>query len=223
MAALDLDDPAYGVDGEGTDPQHRVPRRGAGRPGPPQQGTDPGHNRFHRAAVLTSVGTAALVVLTACGGSGSSSGTDKSGQGQVVSLTSPAADGSSASASADPDAGRPQIRLDSTNEEINRLYDAWQACLKDHGAEVKYKRKPNDPSVLACKGKQPLDPPELDPDRNPDYSDDTRAMVKCMNEHGIKSLVVNGGWALEDGNSLNAPHYDEIQLDCQVKAYGAHK
>ncbi|MEU1510772.1 hypothetical protein ABZ490_01210 [Streptomyces sp. NPDC005811] len=179
-------------------------------------------NLFKRATVFTSAGAAGLVVLTACGGGGVGGSDDagQGGRGDVASITTPAAGGGAASASADPDAGRPQIRLDSTNEEVNRLYDAWLACLKEHGAAEKYKRKPNDPSVLACKGKEPLDPPELDPARNPDFSDDTRAMVKCMNEHGIKSVVADGLWALEDGNSLNAPHYDDIELDCQVKAYG---
>jgi len=180
-------------------------------------------NLFNRATVFTSVGAAGLIVLTACGGGGGSDDAGKGSKGEVASLTTPAVGGGSASASADPDAGRPQIRLDSTNEEVNRMYDAWLACLKEHGAAEKYKRKPNDPSVLACKGKEPLDPPELDPAKNPDYADDTRAMVGCMNKHGIKSLVVDGQWGLESGDEINAPHYNEFVIDCQVKAFGGHK
>ncbi|MFG2963320.1 hypothetical protein ACGFZS_08520 [Streptomyces sp. NPDC048288] len=179
-------------------------------------------NLFNRAAVFTSVGAVGLLVLTACGGAGGGDA-DRSGKGEVASLDSPAAGGGSASASAEPDAGRPQIRLDSTNAEVNRMYDAWLACLKEHGAAEKYKRKPNDPAVLACKGKEPLDPPELDPAKNPDYADDTRAMVKCMKGHGIKALVVDGQWGLETGDEINRPHYNDYVIDCQVKAFGGDK
>ncbi|MGC9538291.1 hypothetical protein [Streptomyces sp. UG1] len=170
--------------------------------------------------MFTSVGATGLVVLTACGGGGGGGDADKGGQGEVASISTPAAGGGSAQPSADPDAGRPQIRLDSTQDDINRMYDVWLACLKENGVEKKYKTSPNAPGVKACKGKEPLDPPELDPANNPDYSDDVRIMVKCMNEHGIKSVVVEGGWGLEDGASMNAPNYAEIQTGCQVKAFG---
>ncbi|WP_155589820.1 hypothetical protein [Streptomyces cavernae] len=172
--------------------------------------------------MFTFVGAAALVVLTACGGGdgGGGSDADKSGQGDVASINTPAAGGGSTQSSADPDAGRPRIRLDTTQEEINRMMDAWLACLKENGAEKKYKTSPNAPEVKACRGKEPLDPPELDPAKNPDYSDDVRIMVKCMNEHGIKSVVVDGGWGLEEGASLSAPNYEEAEATCQVKAFG---
>ncbi|MEU0425057.1 hypothetical protein ABZ235_15865 [Streptomyces canus] len=177
-------------------------------------------NLFNRAAVVTSLAATGLVVLTACGGGGGSGDADENRQGEIASITTPAAGGGSAKPSADPDAGRPQIRLDSTQDEINRMYDAWTACLKDHGVEKKYKTSPNAAGVKACRGKEPLDPPELDPAKNPDYGDDVRIMVKCMNEHGIKSVVMQEGWGLENGADLSAPNYDEALTTCQVKAFG---
>ncbi|MER5435151.1 hypothetical protein [Streptomyces sp. NPDC002588] len=172
--------------------------------------------------MLASLGATALIVLTACGGGGEGGDADKGGKGEVASISSPAA-GGSAQPSADPDAGRPQIRLDSTQDDINRMMDAWLACLKENGAEKTYKTSPNSPGVKACQGKKPVDPPELDPAKNPDYGDDVRIMVKCMNEHGIKSVVTDGGWGLDDGASLSAPGYDETMTACQVKAFGGDK
>ncbi|MFE2943330.1 hypothetical protein ACFXKG_30395 [Streptomyces sp. NPDC059255] len=190
-----------------------------GRPATSAHRSRPGRSRTPRAALLTLAGATALAVLTACGGGEADTGT--SGQGDVASITSPAGEGGSAPPTgAEPDSGRPQIRLDSTNEEINRMYEAWTACLRENGAGDKEKTPPDAPGVKACEGKQPLDPPELDPARNPDYRDDARTMVRCMNKRGIKSVVTEEGWGLEDGASMNAPHYDEARTDCQVKAFG---
>jgi hypothetical protein len=174
---------------------------------------------FHRTALFTSVGVAGLLLLTACGGAGGGD-TDKGGKDEVASLNTPAASGRSAKAGADPDAGRPQIRLDSTQDDVNRMWDGWTACLKEHGVDKTYKGHPDAPGVKACTGKLPLDPPELDPAKNPHFDDDTRAMVRCMNAHGIKSVVTDRGWGLVDGASLNAPDYDRTMVACQVKAFG---
>jgi hypothetical protein len=173
--------------------------------------------------LFTAVGATALVVLTACGGGDAGGGgdADNSGQGDIASITSPAAGGGSAQpTTADSDAGRPQIRLDSTQEEVNRMYDAWSACLEENGAQHGGKTREDAPAVKACTSKEPLDPPELDPAKNPDYSDDVRLMIKCMNGHGIKSVATDGGWGLEDGASMNAPNFNEILTDCQVRAFG---
>ncbi|MFJ9425600.1 hypothetical protein [Streptomyces sp. NPDC101249] len=172
---------------------------------------------FQRIAVPVAAGAVGLAVLSGCGGG--DPGQD--GERDVASISTPATGGGSLRGSTDPAAGRPQIRLDSTREEINRMYDAWVACLEDHGVRKSDRATENTAGKRACAGKEPLDPPELDPARNPDYSDDVRTMVACMNAHGVKSVVMESGWGLEDGASLSAPHYEETLTTCQVKAFGA--
>ncbi|WP_188280090.1 hypothetical protein [Streptomyces sp. CBMA29] len=188
----------------------------------------PFHTRTPRAALIACLGAASLAVLTGCGGGGGGGGgggSDTGGKSDVASIGSPSANGgsggSSAGKSANPDAGRPQIRLDSTQNEINRMYDAWLACMTENGApKDKTLNKPDSPWIVKCQGKQPLDPPEFDPAKNPHFMDDTRAMVQCMNKHGIKSVVTQEGWGLVDGASMSVPGFEQVQNTCQVEAFG---
>ncbi|MFJ2885225.1 hypothetical protein ACIO53_04205 [Streptomyces sp. NPDC087305] len=66
-----------------------------------------------------------LLLLGACGGGGG--GTHDGG---VASIATPSAH---AASSADPDAGHVRIRLDDTQQDVNRLWDAWTHCLTEHG------------------------------------------------------------------------------------------
>jgi len=154
---------------------------------------------------------AALVLLTACGGGGG--GTRDEG---VASISSPSA---SAGKTADPDAGHVRIRLDDNQETINRKWDAYTYCLKEHGVQKGQKPSPNSPALKACELKYPLQPVEMDPASNPYYSDGVRAMVKCMNSHGIKSVVTDGNWAMVSGDEMNRPDFDKYRTACQVKSF----
>lgn len=71
----------------------------------------------------------------------------------------------------------------------------------------------------ACASKQPITPPELDPAQNPDYSDDLRVMVKCLNAHGIRATMVGDSDYSFDQSQPNPPHFNEIETACQVKAF----
>ena len=66
----------------------------------------------------------------------------------------------------------------------------------------------------------------MDPAKNPRYSDGVRAMVKCMNGHGIKSVVSEGNWRLVSGDSMNLPdfdkYFDEYKVECQVKSFSGN-
>lgn len=162
--------------------------------------------------VLTVVAAGAtLVLLTSCGDGGS--GTRDEG---VASLATPSA---SAGRTADPDAGHVRIRLDDNQQDVNRLWDAWSHCLREHGVPADRKPAADSPALKACASKYPLQPVEMDPARNPRYSDGVRAMVKCMNSHGIKSVVSEGNWAMVSGDSMNLPNYDKYRVECQVKSF----
>jgi hypothetical protein len=188
-----------------------------------------------RLCLLPVLVTAATALLVGCGGSGGSGGhgaAGKPGGGAVASVAasagSSAAGRKPASSSTDPDAGRPQIRLDSSQHDINAMMDAWTACLKDKGgpdALLQAKEHPANPTAKACLSKLPLDPPELDPATNPHYSDDLRVMVRCMNSHGIRTVASADGdsWSLVHGGDLGAPGFQTTQEKCQVKAFGHGK
>ncbi|MEZ0091949.1 hypothetical protein [Streptacidiphilus sp. EB129] len=187
------------------------------------------HRGACRAALLAAVGATACVVLTACGSSGGGGGAAAAGSGAVASIPAPGASGATpAPPTTDPDSGRPQIRLDSSQDDINRMYAAHTACLTQKGgpdAVLQWKQNPNTPAGRACLSKLPLDPPELDPAKNPHYSDDLRTMVQCMNSHGIQSEAVpdGSGWALVHGGDLGAPNFGTAVSTCQVQAFGGNK
>nr|WSY57405.1 hypothetical protein OG999_49640 [Streptomyces sp. NBC_00886] len=161
--------------------------------------------------VLTVVAaSAALVLLTACVGGG---GTRDEG---VASIATPSA---ASGRTVDPDAGHVRIRLDDNQEDVNRLWDAWTHCLEDHGVPTGQKAPANSPALKACEVKYPLQPVEMDPAENPRYGDGVRAMVKCMNSHGVKSVVANGNWGLVSGDSMSLPNFDKYRVECQVKSF----
>ncbi|KUO09787.1 hypothetical protein AQJ58_22280 [Streptomyces sp. DSM 15324] len=183
--------------------------------------------RAARGALLIAAAATAIAVLTACGGSAGTDDGGKAGGGDVASLPSSGTAGGSATATTDPDAGRPQIRLDSSQDDRNRMMAAWEACLKEKGgpnALLEYKKKDGKtPAGTACHSKLPLDPPELDPAKNPHYNDDVRVMIQCMNSKGIKTEAApNGGpgWALVHGSDMGLPTYEPAERACLPKAFG---
>ncbi|WP_427924931.1 hypothetical protein [Streptomyces sp. cg40] len=175
--------------------------------------TDP-RRRGITGPVLTVVAAGtALVLLSSCGDGGK--GTRDEG---VASIATPS---STVQKTADPDAGHVRIRLDDNQQDINRLWDAWTNCLHEHGVPGNQKAPAGSPALKACELKYPLQPVEMDPAANPRYSDGVRAMVKCMNRHGIKSVVSNGNWGLVSGDSMNLPDFDKYRVECQVKSFSA--
>ncbi|CAL9517899.1 hypothetical protein SUDANB140_03790 [Streptomyces sp. enrichment culture] len=207
---------------------------------------------------LLAVGLAvAGISLTAACGSGGDTGAD-SGKG-VDTLESGAPkdkgkDKGKESASKDGggdsavDAKRPQLRLDTSDEEEQRLRDAYNACLQAHGVPMNTKRAalagakqaaPQQgradaakyrPAYEACEVKLPLQPPETRPESNPDYADDYRAYVKCLQKKGMKihlvqdtSVSADGlGWTYDEDTTGTLPDSEVLEADrsCSLEAFG---
>ncbi|MET7487259.1 hypothetical protein [Streptomyces sp. NPDC005538] len=180
------------------------------------------------------VGISALVALTGCGGG-------KAKDDGVASINDPSGSGASAKASADTDSGRPQLRVDTSDEEATRLFAVWTACLHDKGVPGAHKPGAGNTWFIdgpatkypaqykACLSKQPLQPPEEDPDKNPHYVDDFRAWVKCMNDKGMKVHMIPDhsagrdafSWTYNEGYvpTVSEAEGYKIQDDCKRKAF----
>ncbi|MGP4012946.1 hypothetical protein [Streptomyces sp. 4N124] len=188
----------------------------------------PRRSRVLGAVVLLS----GALLLTGCGGSGGSDG-NGSTQRDVASLQSDAPAGkASASAAPSADDGRPQLRLDSSEEERNHYWHIYATCLKDHGHKMLPVRGPDSiddtdqsptakAAQKACAGKLALQPPELDRTRNPHYDDDYRAYVKCLNRKGLKVIALpdNSGWTYNGNSTLTAAQQSRVEKSCTLEAF----
>ncbi|MFJ6074008.1 hypothetical protein ACIQFU_24745 [Streptomyces sp. NPDC093065] len=203
--------------------------------------------------LLSAVLLAAGLVLTACAG-GDGDGDDGSGRtssdGGVASLVTPSpgggsrgADPSARSSAAADEARRPVLRLDSSQEEIDRLWDGYWACLQARGVPMNTGRvehpgeqAPPAQDVAdqykkqyeACRYKMPLQPVEERPETNPHYADDYRAYVKCLNSKGLKVHEVfkpdgsPDGWTYDDDftGAGDSPAFRKTDNDCRLEAFG---
>ncbi|MFD3452325.1 hypothetical protein ACFWVC_09090 [Streptomyces sp. NPDC058691] len=186
------------------------------------------------AAVLASV-----LLLAGCGGSSSPAGDTAAGKDDVASLqtaSAPAAGDTSPTAAApstDPDQGRPQLRLDMTDAETQVYWEGYWKCLKEHGHKMILGRGPysvdqndNSPTAKAaekaCAGKMPLQPPETERETNPDFDEDYRDYVACLNDGGlhVTALPGNTGWTYAGENTLSPEKAANLDLHCKVEAFG---
>ncbi|MFF9479449.1 hypothetical protein [Streptomyces sp. NPDC014733] len=194
-----------------------------------------------RTAALSVCALLAATVLTACGGAEAA----KDGV-STLETGSPSAAGKSGSSTASKtDSRRPQLRMDSTEEERNKLDDAYNACLQAHGVpmntkraalagakqaapfygeekEAKYK-----PAFDACLAKKPLPPPELDSAVNPHYTDQYRTYVKCLNGKGMNVHMLQNdhgtavGWTYNDskGSALSDAEQTKVDDACTKESF----
>lgn len=188
-----------------------------------------------RVAAATVVALAAVISLSACG----SEGGDASDTGDVASIAAPSAGASSAAAAGQ---GRPQQRLDSTDEEVHQLRQVWYQCMKDHGGKFTVitkddvARNPNkgikDYEIgslvpqgeqykdgpgwteprRACVSKEPLAPPELDPATNPTYADDWKEFIDCLRAGGLKITPIKTAEGKDDVNMAGNGNVPDAEI-----------
>ncbi|MFI6078362.1 hypothetical protein ACIA5C_43235 [Actinoplanes sp. NPDC051343] len=150
---------------------------------------------------------------------------------QVASLAS-AAPSASAPASAP---ARPQLRLDTSDTESSRLFTAYDDCLVAHGVKVNPvdQAGPAGPgrrldqsgepksAYVACQYKLPLQPPELDEDKNPNYAAQWNDNVKCLRAHGMMVRVTKPGeWTWDSSDTVVPDNESELEHTCTLEAFG---
>jgi len=171
---------------------------------------------------------ATVLALAACG-----SPADTGGD-QVATLAS--ATPTTASPAASVTAGRPQLRLDTSTEEANRLWTAYDQCLIKHGVKTNTERAGavgSGPGVdlddsgepkaayTACAVKLPRQPPELDADINPNFAQQWNDNVKCLRAHGLMVHVTNPGeWTYDSSDGQVPENAAEIEKTCVLEAFG---
>ncbi|GAB3882311.1 hypothetical protein GCM10029964_039870 [Kibdelosporangium lantanae] len=77
-----------------------------------------------------------------------------------------------------------------------------------------------------CKVRMPMQPPELDPARNPHYVDQYHDWVKCINAHGVpvtENDPPGSGWTYAGDSALSPDARDKVVDDCQMSAFGGRR
>jgi hypothetical protein len=187
-----------------------------------------------RAALAATVTALALV-------SGCSSDTPKAAEPRVATLNSAPA---SAAPARTADAPRGvQLRLDTTDDETARYWDVYQDCLLQHGVKQLPKNsdtisvavgtgrlaldwKSGEPKAayVACADKKPLEPVELDPDRNPRYAAQWQDNVRCLRRHGLMVHATKPGeWTYDESDTKVPDNQEQLEDQCILEAFGAKK
>jgi hypothetical protein len=166
---------------------------------------------------------------------------------QVASLPQHSTSATTSVTAAD-EAGRPQLRLDSSQEEVDLAWQNYYRCLQDHGHKMLNGRtdehagpagdgtvtspdmEDDSPQSIAaqkaCANKLPLQPPELDQTKNPHYLDDYHEYMTCLTDGGLKVHPIEpfgSGWTYDEGvtQTLSDDAQQKLEHDCQLEAFSA--
>ncbi|MGV9211791.1 hypothetical protein ACTFTM_08005 [Micromonospora sp. RB23] len=191
------------------------------------------------------VGLVALTLFaTVLGGCGGAKSDDAAGAADVASIATgsatPTSGGSTSGGSA---TGRPQLRMDMTEAEEDDLWYTYKVCLRDNGVrEIKERSaaataegkrvisldQSGEPKAayVACANKLPLQPPEMDEEKNPNYASQYNDYVQCLRGRGLKihALPDGSGWTYDDGvadpfGGLHGEAYDKAEKECTLESF----
>ncbi|WP_394618056.1 hypothetical protein JNUCC0626_02825 [Lentzea sp. JNUCC 0626] len=167
---------------------------------------------------------AAVLLLSACSQAAPPSS-------NVASLQSSNAGTPSTAVTAPSDGDQPRLRMDMTEEEKQRLFDAYNACLAEKdpnatgtgtgpaGTDGK-RRVYSDEAKNACAKKWPLPPWEMDSD-NPTFKDNWHKNVQCINSRGMKVIETEpGSWTYDGEQTLPEEERNKIQKECEQEVFG---
>lgn len=167
---------------------------------------------------------AAVLLLSACGQAAPPSSSN------VASLQSSGAVAPSSAAATPEDDGQPRLRMDMTEEEKQRLYNAHTACLAEKdpnatgtGPGPSGTLRPaqySDEAWKLCAKTWPLPPWEMD-SSNPTFADNWHKNVQCLNSRGMKVIETEpGSWTYDGEQTLPEDQRRKIEEDCEQEVFG---
>lgn len=138
---------------------------------------------------------------------------------------------------------RPQLRVDDTIDRRASIWNAYNTCLLDNGAQAPSDdglalalgaNGEGDPGVLvdhpappkaqaACLYLEPVQPPALDAATNPDFHDQRQAYVQCLQDGGQWVTLLTDDsldWTYTEGHTVPEDSA-ELEQTCLVQAFGS--
>jgi hypothetical protein len=173
---------------------------------------------------MRSMSVRSVVAVLAVASIGGCSGSSTEVAGPSVASVPRANSSTKAAPATTAAVERPLIRLDTTPEEMDRMFDAYDKCLRDHGVPskemtVKLKTRSVDPKAqAACAGKAPDDYQEKMKREDPaGFKDKQRIQVKCMRDHGLAIETSSDGWGYTNPARDMGSTWDK---KCERQAFG---
>lgn len=138
---------------------------------------------------------------------------------------------------------RPVFRVDDSAERRATIWNAYNTCLLENGAQAPSGDGPavalgadgeGDPGVLvdypappeaqaACLPLEPVQPPALDAATNPDFHEQRQAYVQCLQDGGLWVTLLTDDqldWTYREDHSVPDDSAD-LEQSCLVEAFGA--